>query len=110
MKPELSKHFSSRTPSAIRLAQIEFMKRTDDVKDINVAIGNVSLPMPPAMQERMRNLGTEGSPFAEGVVKYSATVGYKEANDAFLNIIASSGFQTDRLYSQITDGGSLFRG
>ncbi|KAA3633417.1 MAG: aminotransferase class I/II-fold pyridoxal phosphate-dependent enzyme [Calditrichaeota bacterium] len=106
MKPELSEHFASRKPSAIRLAQIEFLKRKDKVKDINVAIGNVSLPMHPAMQERMNNLSASGSPFEHGVVKYSTTLGFKETNDAFLNIIASSGFDTSRLHSQITDGGS----
>lgn len=104
---KLSKHFQTRKPSAIRLAQIEFMKRQDKVIDINTAIGNVSLPMHPAMQKRMDNLRAKNSPFKDGVVKYSATVGFKEANDAFLNIIASSGFNTDKLYSQITDGGSM---
>ncbi len=106
MEPKLSKHFSLRKPSAIRLAQQEYMKRNDGVNAINVAIGNVSLPMHPAMQNRMRNLGSDNSPFAKGVVKYSATVGYEETNKAFLNIIASSNFETEKLYSQITDGGS----
>ncbi len=32
----------------IRLAQIEFTKRRDSVQAMNVAIGNVSLPMHPA--------------------------------------------------------------
>ncbi len=105
-KPELSKHFQSRNPSAIRVAQIEFHKRTDRVEAVNTAIGNVSLPMHPAMQERMRNLGAEQSPFSNGIVKYSSTVGFQETNDAFLNIIASSGFDSSSLYSQITDGGS----
>lgn len=49
-KPRLSAHFLSREPSAIRLAQIKFQQRTDGVEAINVAIGNVSLPMHPAMQ------------------------------------------------------------
>jgi len=106
MKPNMSAHFKARRPSAIRLAQIEFAKRTDNVIAINTAIGNVSLPMPPAMQKRMFNLSAGDSPFEQGVVKYTATVGYKETNKAFLNIIASSGFKTDGLYSQITDGGS----
>ena len=106
MKPELSKHFQSRKPSAIRIAQIEFSKRTDNVEAVNVAIGNVSLPMHPAMQDRMNNLGAKESPFSKGVVKYSATVGEQETNEAFLHIISSSGFDTTKLYSQITDGGS----
>jgi len=105
-KPKLSKHFAKRQPSAIRLSQIEFMKRTDKVKDINTAIGNVSLPAHPKLQERMFNLNDKDSPFKDGAVKYTSTVGLKETNDAFLNIIASSGFDTNGLFSQITDGGS----
>ena len=106
MIPEMSAHFKARRPSDIRLAQIEFVKRTDDVIAINTAIGNVSLPMHPAMIQRMINLNAETSPFKDGVVKYTTTVGLVETNQAFLNIIASSGFKTDGLYSQITDGGS----
>ncbi len=106
MKPIISAHFQSRNPSAIRLAQIEFAKRTDGTIAVNTAIGNVSLPMYPAMQQRMFQLDSPDSPFKEGVVKYTATVGLKETNDAFFNIIASSGFDTDGLFSQITDGGS----
>ncbi len=104
--PSLSAHFASRQPSVIRLAQIEFAKRTDGVDALNVAIGNVSLPMHPAMQARMRTLGDAGSPFADGVVGYSATVGMAETNEAFLNIIAASGCDTAGLHSQVTDGGS----
>lgn len=104
--PKLSAHFQSRKPSAIRMAQISFMERKDDVKAINCAIGNVSLPMHPAMQKRMFNLEHKDSPFKEGVVKYSATVGFEETNKAVLNVIASSGFKVEGLYTQITDGGS----
>jgi aspartate aminotransferase len=104
--PEMSQHFASRNPSAIRLAQIEFMGRSDRCTAVNTAIGNVSLPMHPAMQKRMRSLGAEQSPFHNGVVPYSATVGLPEANRAFLNVIASSGGRTDGLFSHITDGGS----
>lgn len=104
--PQLSEHFQSRKPSAIRTAQIEFMKRTDNTKAINTAIWNVSLPMHPAMQKRMFDLWNDNSPFKNWVVKYSTTVWEKETNDAFLNIIASSGFDTKWLYSQITDGWS----
>lgn len=106
MNANLSAHFQTRKPSAIRLAQMEFAKRKDAVIAINTAIGNVSLPMHPAMQKRMFNLNADNSPFKSGVVKYTETVGMKETNDAFLNVIASSGFSTDGLYSQITDGGS----
>ncbi|MCP4676072.1 MAG: aminotransferase class I/II-fold pyridoxal phosphate-dependent enzyme [Deltaproteobacteria bacterium] len=104
--PKLSTHFADRKPSAIRTAQIEFMKRDDDVDAINTAIGNVSLPMHPAMRSRMAALGASDSPFAEGVVKYSATVGIDETCAAATNIIASSGLSTDGLFTQITDGGS----
>ncbi len=106
MNPKTSQHFLSRQPSDIRRAQIEFMKRTDSVQAINTAIGNVSLAMYPAMQSRMFNLDNPESPFKDWVVKYTATVGTQEANDAVLNIIASSWFGTTWLYSQITDGGS----
>jgi len=102
----MSDHFNSRRPSAIRLAQIEFMKRSDNVEAVNTAIGNVSLPMHPTMRQRMAQLGGPDGQFADGVIKYTATVGLKETNRAFLNIISSSGFKTDGLYPQITDGGS----
>ncbi len=106
-KPMISDYYKSKTPSAIRLAQLEFEKRTDNVEEINLAIGNVPLPTHPAMQKRLFNLGAEGSPFANGAIKYTTTAGLKETNDAFLNIIESSGFNTDDLYTQVTDGGSL---
>lgn len=104
--PVVSKHFEKRAPSGIRLAQIKFAERKVKPEAVNLAIGNVSLPTHPAMQKRMFSLGAPESPFAQGVVKYSATVGLEETNKAFLNILASSGFNTDNLYSQITDGGS----
>ncbi len=104
--PKLSNHFQSRKPSAIRTAQIEFMERSDDTKAINTAIWNVSLPAYPAMQKRMFDLQNENSPFKNGVIKYTATVWEKETNEAFLNIVRSSGFDTNWLYSQVTDGGS----
>ncbi len=104
--PRLSDHFASRQPSVIRMAQIEFAKRQDGTRDLNVAIGNVSLPMHPAMQVRLGELKTPGTPFSDGVVKYSATVGLGETNEAFLNIIASSGCDIAGLHCQVTDGGS----
>jgi aspartate aminotransferase len=106
MGPSLSLHFQARAPSAIRLTQIEFMKRTDQVAAVQTAIGNVSLPMHPAMIKRMFSLGSPDSPFHQGVVKYSTTVGEEEANRTFLHLIACSGFSTQGLYSQITDGAS----
>jgi len=104
--PILSAYYQARQPSAIRIASIKFAQRQDGTQAINVAIGNVSLPMHPAMQERMRGLGEAGSPFHEGVVKYTATVGSEECNQAFLNIISSSGCSTHGLYCQVCDGGS----
>lgn len=106
MKPLLSAHFQSRVPSPIRLAQIEFLKRTDQVIAVNTAIGNVSLPIHPSMAKRMFSLDAQGSPFRQGVVKYSTTPGEVETNRAFLHLIEASGFSTQGIYSQITDGGS----
>ncbi|UCF98921.1 MAG: aminotransferase class I/II-fold pyridoxal phosphate-dependent enzyme [Spirochaetaceae bacterium] len=106
MKPQLSHHFQRRKPSVIRTAQIEFGKRQDDVEAINVAIGNVSLPMHPAMIRRLANLQDQGSPFQNGAVRYTPTVGVEETREAFRHIIASSGFSTEGLQVQITDGGS----
>jgi len=103
--PAVSDHFKRRQPSGIRVAQIEFGKRQDDVEAVNLAIGNVSLPMHPAMQERMRNLDRHPE-FKDGVVRYTKTPGFDETNEAFMNIIASSGFSTEGLYSQVTTGGS----
>ncbi len=104
-KVEISEYYLTRVPSVIRLAQMEFGGRTDGVEAVNVAIGNVSLPMHPAMKKRILSLGSEG-PFTEGVVKYTPTVGLDETRRAFLNIIASSGFSTEGLDAQVTDGGS----
>lgn len=104
--PVISEYFSSREPSVIRSAQIEFSRRRDNVRAINVAIGNVSLPMHPAMIERMKGLGGGDSPFRHGVVKYTETVGLQETRSAFLNIIAFSGFTADGLQVLVTEGGS----
>jgi len=104
--PKLSPLYENRKPSNIRLAGIEFAKRTDGVKAINVAIGNVSLPMHPAMIKRMENLKSTESPFVNGVVKYSETMGTKECNQTILHILKASGIDTTGLFSQITDGGS----
>jgi len=105
-KPLLSAHFQTRIPSSIRLAQIEFMNRLEKVAVINLAIGNVSLPMHPAMVRRMFSLNASESPFKDGVVKYSATIGEKEANQAFLHLISCSGFSIEGLHAQVTDGAS----
>ena len=108
MQAELSPHFQNRNPSPIRLAQMLFAQRADreQVEVINVAIGNVSRPMHPAMQARLRTLGNPGSAFSDGVVKYTPTVGTDEAQAAFRNIIGSTGADTSRLHCVVTDGGS----
>lgn len=99
-------HFKQRKPSPIRTAQLAFAGRKDRVKAVNLAIGNVSLPVHPAIKERMDRLSTEESPFREGVVRYSTTAGPEEANRAFLNLISASGFESEKLFSQVTDGAS----
>lgn len=104
--PPLSAHIASRQPSAIRVASIQFAARQDDCQAVNVAIGNVSLPMHPRLQARMKALGTPGGGFDDGVVKYTPTVGTDEARSAFLKVIEAGGFATDSLHCQITDGGS----
>lgn len=105
-EPQLSQHLCTRNPSAIRIAGIKFASRTDGTEAVNVAIGNVSLPMHPAMIERLRNMAGPDSPFRDGVVRYAPTVGTDEARSAFLNVIAASGCSTEGLHCAITDGGS----
>ena len=106
MAPNLSSHFENRLPSAIREAQIIFAQREDknEIQVVNLAIGNVSLPMHPAMQNRLNEMGEIW--FKDGVVKYTPSVGTDEAREAFLNIIGSEGVDTSHLYCMITDGGS----
>ncbi len=104
--PNLSKHFKNRVPSVIRQAQIEYSKRKDKniVDVLNLAIGNISLPMHPAMQNRLKEVGQ--TIFSDGVVKYTSTIGNKETRDAFLNILQAEGINTSNIFSNITDGGS----
>ena len=65
--PSLSNHFKGRKPSSIRQAQIKFSNREDrkKVKVINLAIGNVSLPIHPSMRKRMESLSNNDT-FAKG--------------------------------------------
>jgi len=106
-KPILSAHFMSRVPSDIRLAQMRYEERPNKPASvINVSIGNVSLPANPAMQKRMFSLGAPGSPFEKGVVRYTATAGEVECQEAFKNILRCEGFDTAGLYVQVTDGAS----
>jgi aspartate aminotransferase len=109
--PQLSAHMAARQPSAIRVASIRFAQRTDGAKALNVAIGNVSLPMHPAMRQRLASLGQPDGPMADGVVRYTATVGTDEAIAAVKNVIAASlpedkAARAQNLHVQITDGGS----
>ncbi|MDW7671097.1 MAG: aminotransferase class I/II-fold pyridoxal phosphate-dependent enzyme [Bacillota bacterium] len=106
-KPVLSSHFESRKPSDVRLAQMKYDERAVKPEAvINVGIGNVSLPTNPAMMKRMFALNAPESPFAEGVVRYSGTAGTAECQNAFKNILKCEGFDTSKLFVQITDGGS----
>lgn len=105
-KPVMSEHFKKRMPSDVRLGQIKFGERKVKPALVNVAIGNVSLPTNPAMQKRMFSLDAPESPFAKGVVRYSGTAGVAEAQDAFKNILKCQGFDTSKLFVQVTDGGS----
>lgn len=106
-KPILSKHFESRTPSDVRLAQMKYAERKVKPEAvINVGIGNVSLPTNPAMQKRMFNLDAPESPFSKGVIRYTASGGFDETQEAFKNILKCQGFDTDKLLVTVTDGGS----
>ena len=110
MSPNISEHYMKREPSAIRKAQILFESRkdSDNVEVINLAIGNISLPMHPAMLSRLKNIGNSGSPFAEGVVQYSESEGTEECKTAILNSINAELYQniSNDINCVITDGGS----
>ena len=105
-KPVMSELFKKRMPSDVRLGQMKFAEREVKPALVNVAIGNVSLPTNPAMMKRMFALDAPESPFNKGVVRYSGTVGEAECQDAFKNILKCEGFDTDKLFVQVTDGGS----
>jgi aspartate aminotransferase len=106
-KPILSAHFESRVPSDVRLAQMKYAERKVKPEAvINVGIGNVSLPTNPAMMNRMFNLNAPESPFNKGVIRYTATGGYDETQEAFKNILKCEGFDTSKLLVTVTDGGS----
>lgn len=106
--PSLSRHLASRAPSAVRRAQERFARRPDraSVNVLNLAIGNVSRPMHPAMIARMQRLGTPSGGFPDGVVKYSMTGGISETQAAFLHILDAFGVDTTGLSVVVTDGGS----
>jgi len=109
--PGLSEHYQNREPSAIRKAQILFNSRKDknDICVINLAIGNISLPMHPAMIERMSSLSSNSSPFNKGIVKYTNSEGIRDCQKAFIKSINAELPKLDRhnnLNCIITDGGS----
>ena len=110
MSPSISDHYIKREPSSIRKAQILFQSRPDFsiVEVINLAIGNISLPMHPAMLSRLKNIGKPDSPFAEGVVQYTASEGTAECKTAILNSINAELSQniSNDINCVITDGGS----
>ena len=110
MSPSISDHYIKREPSSIRKAQILFQSRPDFsiIEVINLAIGNISLPMHPAMLSRLKNIGKPDSPFAEGVVQYTASEGTAECKTAILNSINAELSQniSNDINCVITDGGS----
>ncbi|MGM9999151.1 MAG: pyridoxal phosphate-dependent aminotransferase [Candidatus Bruticola sp.] len=104
--PKLSARIAQRKPTAIRNASIKFAERKDGCAAINVAIGNVKLPMHPSMVERLKNLDRPDSPFKDGIVCYSSTAGLEETRQAFMNVLQCTGFNVEGLHVQVTDGGS----
>ncbi|MCF0154720.1 MAG: aminotransferase class I/II-fold pyridoxal phosphate-dependent enzyme [Veillonella sp.] len=105
--PILSPYMMNRIPSGIRLGQIKFLAREERPHLVNGAIGNVMMPMYPAMQDRLFNLGGPNSPFRTGIVPYMATAGTPEAQEAFRVILKSQGFKADHLNVLVTDGASM---
>ena len=110
MSPNISEHYIKREPSAIRNAQILFESRQDvyDLEVINLAIGNISLPMHPAMLSRLRDIGKPNSPFSAGIVQYTKSDGTEECKAAILNSIDAELSQdiSKDTNCVVTDGGS----
>ncbi len=110
MTPIISEHYQNREPSAIRKAQILFNERKDkdQINVINLAIGNISLPMHPAMIGAMISLSKKESPFGEGVVKYTPSAGSEDCQNAIIHSIKAELelSRLDILRCVITDGGS----
>jgi len=105
-KPVLSDLLKTRMPSDVRLGQMRFAERAVKPALVNVAIGNVSLATNPAMQKRLFALNAPESPFKNGVIRYTGTVGEAETQAAFKNILNCEGFDTSKLNVLVTDGGS----
>ena len=110
MAPRISKHYQNREPSAIRKAQILFNARKDKdfINVINLAIGNISLPMHPVMVDAMKSIGEKESPFSKGIVKYTPSVGSKDCQNAIIHSIDAEigDRKSGKVKCVITDGGS----
>ncbi len=104
-KIELSEFFQGLNSSAIRHAQQCYAERKDAVKAVNASIGNVGLPVHPAMHSRIKNL-SQHAEFGQGIVKYTSTAGLKETKEAFKKVISLCGANTEDLDLIITSGGS----
>ena len=110
MAPKISEHYQNREPSSIRKAQILFNAREDKdkINVINLAIGNISLPMHPIMIKALASLHKKESPFREGILKYTPSVGSKNCQKAIIHSIDAEldGKKLDKIKCLITDGGS----
>ena len=110
MAPTISEHYKNRQPSAIRKAQILFNARKDkdEINVINLAIGNISLPMHPVMIDAMTSLNKKESPFNKGIVKYTPSIGSNDCQKAIIHsIYAELDYNDlDSVKCIITDGGS----
>ena len=108
-EPMLSPYMSKRNPSGIRLGQIKFLAREERPNLVNGAIGNVMMPMYPAMQDRLFNLGDPNSPFRTGIVPYMATAGTPEAQEAFRVILKSQGFDISEIEEFISKRDNYYK-
>ena len=110
MAPKISEHYKNREPSAIRKAQILFNARKDkdQINVINLAIGNISLPMHPVMINALASLSKKDSPFSQGIVKYTPSVGSEDCQNAIIRSIDAEleNINLDGIKCVITDGGS----
>ena len=104
--PIFSSYTTSRQPSAVRLAQLAFSKRTDWVDALNGAIWNVTLPMHPALQTRLQQLWNAPE-FSSGIVKYAPTTWTTSCQQTFRHLIHTSTGCKESLHVCVTDGWSL---
>ncbi|MFT5170880.1 MAG: aspartate aminotransferase [Candidatus Marinamargulisbacteria bacterium] len=90
----------------IRSSLIAFQARPDKVIGIGASIGNVRLPIHPAILKQHKLSFGSASPLENGIYAYSPTKGFPDTIATFKHIIHASGFDTDRLDCVVTDGGS----